>query len=87
MSMDDFLYDKFINLRCDLDNLKSGVLSNINERIIQNSENINALDDRTKMFCPDRSGRGGHKTPFEVKVERRLNFQAKKINEILERLD
>jgi hypothetical protein len=74
---------KILNVQCDIRNLKTAH-GKINELIMEIRSSIQALDDRTRMFCPDGQGEG--REVFELKVWNRLIKHAKEIGILKARL-
>ena len=71
-------YEHISEIKSEINIIKDVILDNMNERIIENQENIQALDDRTKMFCPDREIPNEDKA-YLCKLLTRLEKQAKDI--------
>lgn len=78
---DDILIEKVDDLKSELDMIKDKLFANFNERLVEATECIRALDDRTKMFCPSKSCKN-ESNGFEMRIMNRLELHAKKINEI-----
>ena len=74
---------KILNIQSDIRNLNN-THGKINELIMEIRSCVQALDDRTKMFCPDGQGEG--REVFELKVWNRLIKHAKEIGILKARL-
>jgi hypothetical protein len=73
-------YEQIKELQRELAYLSQKTLANMNERLIELKGHIQALDDRTKFFCPD--GGKADERCWERKVENRLEKHAKTIMQL-----
>lgn len=76
---DDMVLEKLDDVRSEIDMIKDTLFANFNERLVEISECVRAIDDRTKMFCPSN---GSNRDGFEAKVMNSLEKHGKKINEL-----
>jgi hypothetical protein len=58
MEFENFAYSKIKELEQEVEFLKTDLLANFNQRLLENTEHVQALDVRMRIFVPRRTNEG-----------------------------